>query len=107
MYWSSERILNVIDEWRIYVLLQEEKAAGAIYFRISEDKSMDEIFGVDFSNSVFVSGVYQELVTAALNDGKRRGVKHMVFFNDKESQSDALACGFRCVGEYICFKTTL
>ncbi len=107
MYWNSERILNVMDEWRIYVLLREGKAAGAIYLRISDDKSMDEIFGVDFSNSVFDSGVYQELVTAALNDEKRRGVKHMVFFNDKESQSDALACGFHCVGEYVCFKTTL
>lgn len=105
MYWNSERILEAIDEWRIFVLLQKKKTVGAIYF--SADESMSEIFGVDFPNGAYDSAAYRTLLTAALNDCKRTGKKHMVFFNDEESQSDALACGFRCVGEYICFKTKL
>lgn len=107
MYWNSKRILQDMDEWRIFVLLREGKPAGAIYYFVFDDRSMDEIFGVDFADGVFDGGVYRELVTAALNDEKRRGVRHMVFFNDGESQSDALACGFRCVGEYVCYKMTL
>lgn len=107
MFWTSQRILNAIDKWRIFVLLREGKAAGAIYFRVFEDKTMSEIFGADFSDGDYDSGVYRDLLTAALNDGKRRGVKHMVFFNVEESQSDALACGFRCVGQYVCYKTNL
>lgn len=105
MYWNSERILEAIDEWRIFVLLRKGKTVGAIYF--SGDESMSEIFGIDFPNDVYDSGAYRALLTAALNDCKRTGVKHMVFFHDEASQSDALACGFRCVGGYVCFKTKL
>ncbi|MDE7284118.1 MAG: hypothetical protein K2N85_11150 [Lachnospiraceae bacterium] len=107
MYWTSQRILNAIDGWRIFVFLREGKAAGAIYSRIFEDKTMSEIFGVDFPDGIYDGKVYRELLTAALNDEKRRGTKHMVFFCDEESQSDALACGFHCVGEYVCFQKKL
>lgn len=107
MYWTSQRILNAIDEWRIFVLMREGKAAGAIYSRIFEDKTVSEIFGTDFANGVYDSGVYRDLLTAMINDDKRRGVKHMVFFNEENSQSDALACGFRRVGKYVCFKIRL
>lgn len=107
MYWTSQKILNAIDGWRIFVLLREGKAAGAIYSRIFEDKTMSEIFGVDFHDGIYDSRVYKDLLTAVLNDDKRRGTKHMVFFCDDESQSDALACGFHCVGEYVCFQKKL
>lgn len=82
MYWNSERILADIDEWRIFVLLQKGKTVGAIYF--NGDESMSEIFGVDFPNGVYDSGVYRTLLTAALNDCKRTGVKHMFFFNEEK-----------------------
>lgn len=107
MYWTSERIWNTFDGWKIFVFLREGKAAGAIYFRIWENETMSEIFGVDFPDGIYNGGVYRDLLTAALNDANRRGVKHMVFFNNEESQSDALACGFRCVSGYVCFKTAL
>lgn len=108
MYWNSGRILAAIDEWRIFVLLREGKTAGAVYFQFWEDDtSMSEIFGVDFSGGAYDSGVYRALLSTALNHEKRRGVKHMVFFNDEKSQPDALACGFRCAGGYLCFKTKL
>ena len=105
MYWNSERIFATINRWRIYVYLREEKVVGAIYFR--EDESMSEIFGVDFANCTYDSAVCRALLTAALNDGKRNGTKHMVFFSDGASQVDVIACGFHCVGEYVCFQTTL
>ena len=68
---------------------------------------MPEIFGIDFPDGIYDSDVYRALLTAALNDCKRRGAKHMIFFNEGESQADAVACGFRCIGEYVCFKKTL
>lgn len=107
MYWNSERIFNAIDMWRIFVLLQKGKVAGAIYSRIFEDKILSEIFGVDFPGGVYNSGVYRDLLISALNADKRRSVKHMIFFNDEESQSDALVCGFRCVSQYVCYKINL
>lgn len=105
MYWNSTRILDAIDHWRIYVCLRNGKAAGAIYYMA--DTLMPEIFGIDFPNGNYNRDVYRALLTAALNDCKRRGAKHMIFFNEGPSQTDAVACGFRCIGEYMCFKKTL
>lgn len=105
MYWNSERIRDAIDRWRIYVYLRNGKAAGAIYFM--DDEFMPEIFGVDFPDGVYDSETYRALLTAALNDAKRRGAKHMVFFNESGSQADALDCGLRCICEYVCYKIML
>lgn len=105
MYWNPVRILNAFDSWRIFVCLRNGTTAGAIYFM--DDKSMPEIFGVDFLDNKYNSNVFRALLVAALNDSKRRGAKYMIFFNESESQADALACGFRCIGEYVCFKITL
>lgn len=105
MYWNCARIFDAIDSWRIYVYFRNGKAAGAIYFM--DDEFMPEIFGVDFPDGVYDSEAYRVLLTTAQNDGKRRGAKYMVFFNESEAQNDALGCGFRCVGKYMCFKTRL
>lgn len=105
MYWNSARILDALESWRIYVCIQNGKTAGALYFM--DDALMPEIFGIDFPENIYDGGVYRSLLTAALNDAKRRGARHMIFFNESESQADALACGFRCIGEYVCFKVTL
>lgn len=107
MYWNSERILQVMNQWQIYVLLREGEAAGAIYCMTEDDKVSSEIFGVDFPHGVYNGETFRDLLTVALNHEKRRGVGHMVFFNDAETQADALACGFHCVGEYVCFLVKL
>lgn len=105
MYWNSGRILDAIDRWRIYVCLRNGKVTGAIYYMA--DTLMPEIFGIDFPDGTYNGDIYRALLTAALNDCKRRGAKHMVFFNESESQADALACGFRCISDYVCYKISL
>lgn len=105
MYWNSTRILHAIDRWRIYVCIRDGEAAGAIYYM--EDALMPEIFGVDFPDGIYNGDVFRALLTAALNDCRRKGAKHMIFFNEEESQADAAACGFRCIGRYVCFKKVL
>lgn len=107
MYWNSERILQAMDRWKIYLLMRGGKAAGAIYCMTEDDKVSSEIFGVDFPHGVYNGETFRDLLTVALNHEKRRGVGHMVFFNDAETQADALACGFHCVGEYVCFLVKL
>lgn len=107
MYWNSERIAQTLDQWKIYAAVKDGVVLGAIYFQIWEDRSMDEIFGVDFKDGIYDGEVFRSLLTVVLNEEKRRGAGHLVFFNDEESQADALACGFRCVGEYVCFKSAV
>jgi hypothetical protein len=106
MYWNTERIRNAIDRWKIFAFLREGKAVGAVYFlRYSEE--MDEIFGIDFDNGMYDREVCKALLYAALNEEKRDGAKSLIFFSEKETQADALSCGFHCIDEYMCFRSKL
>ena len=107
MYWNTERILNALDSWKIFVLLRRGAAAGAIYSRQFQDKQLSEIFGVDFPGGVYDGAAFRALMTAALNHEKRRGTGHMVCFTEEDSHPDALACGYRCVGQYVCYQLAL
>ena len=51
--------------------------------------------------------LFQELLCAAISDARRRGGRFMTFFCEKEYQQTALACGFVCVDNYLCFKIRL
>ncbi len=104
MYWTSQRIKEALDKWCIFVYLQDDKAIGAIYFMISDDKIVDEIFGIDFLSESYDSEVFKALLTSVLNYEKNRGVEYMIFFNDEETQKDTCECGFKCIDEYVCLK---
>ena len=104
MYWNSDRLLANMDQWRLLLYEPHGVPAGALQAR--KDSEMGEIFGIFFPGGYDVSA-YRALTTAALNGAKADGAGAMVFFNDSESQSDALALGFRCVGAYMCYQTAL
>lgn len=97
MYWNSERLRQNLNQWMIFLYEKENVLQGAIYCAEGE---LAEIFGVDFVDGIYRPEVFCALTKAVLNACKIRQVKHLVFFNDKESQPDALACGFGCVGKY-------
>jgi hypothetical protein len=71
---------------------------------ISDDKTVDEIFGIDFLSENYDSEVFKSLLTSVLNYEKNRGVEYMIFFNDEETQKDTCECGFKCIDEYVCLK---
>lgn len=104
MYWNSDRLLADMDDWRLLLYMPHGVPAGALQAR--KDSEMGEIFGMFFPAD-YDAVAYRALVTAALNGAKADGSGAMVFFNDSESQADALAMGFRCVGEYMCYQTAL
>ncbi len=104
MYWNSDRLLADMDEWRLLLYEPHGVPAGALQAR--KDSKMGEIFALFFASG-YDAKAYRALVTAALNGAKADGSESMTFFNDSESQPDALAMGFRCVGEYVCYKTSL
>lgn len=104
MYWNSERLLADMDNWRLLLYMPGGLPTGALQAR--RDSVMGEIFALFFA-AAYDAVAYRALVTAALNGAKADGARAMVFFNDSEGQADALAMGFRCVGEYVCYQTTL
>ena len=105
MYWNTERILANIDQWMIFVSIHKDQVKGAIYLMLWEDKTMDEIFGIDFPNGIYNPKTYQDLLITVMNEEKRRNVKYLVFFNEEESQNEAIKCGFHCVGKYVCYTS--
>lgn len=57
-------------------------------------------------DGVFNDEIFKALLIKALNQGKRAGAKHLTFIST-EGQSTMLDLGFRCVGEYSCYKKQL
>ena len=104
MYWNSDRLLADMDEWRLLLYMPGGVPAGALQAR--RDSEMGEIFALFFADGCD-ERTYRALVTAALNGAKADGAGAMVFFNDAETQANALALGFRCVGEYMCYRLAL
>lgn len=96
-YWNSDRIFRALDEWLIYLKYQEDAVAGYVCVRNGE------IFSLGYQDNRFDKSVYEALVKVILRDLQAAGYKHLIFFNDEESQSAALELGFTCVSKYVLY----
>lgn len=95
-YWTSERIYETLSDWSVYLLYRDEIAEGYICARNGE------IFDLGYRDK-YDGNTYKALVTAILNELKAQGRKHLIFFNEEESQPAALEIGFQCVAEYALY----
>lgn len=95
-YWTSERIYETLSDWSIYLLYRDETAEGYICARNGE------IFDLGYRDK-YDGNTYKALVTAILNELKEQRRKHLIFFNEAESQPAALEIGFQCVAEYVLY----
>lgn len=95
-YWNSDRIYETLSDWSIYLLYRDETAEGYICARNGE------IFDLGYRDK-FDGNTYKALVTAILNELKAQRRKHLIFFNEAESQPAALEIGFQCVAEYVLY----
>lgn len=106
MYWNSERIYEDLDNWIVFIKEKDGKPQGAVYYMDADD-GWFEIFGIDIDEGAYDAELYKELLQAALFDARSRNGKVMTFFCDEEYEEVAKACGFSCVGKYLCYKTHL
>lgn len=106
MYWNSERIYDDLDNWTIFVKEKDGIPQGAVYYTDEKDGWL-EIFGIDINQGIYDPALYKELLYAALFDAKSRNGKVMTFFCDEEYEEVAKECGFKCVGNYLCYKIHL
>lgn len=102
MYWNNARILADLDRWRILLLREDGRPMGAIYYCFPNGGMM-EIFGVDYPANRFSAKAFRTLLTAALNDGKRAGARHLYFFTDRDSHPVAAELGFRTISQYVLY----
>ena len=106
MYFTSERIFEDLDNWHIFVKLTDSEPQSAVYYKKLDD-GWFEIFGIDMIDGKYDPKQFKELLNAALFDAKRRGGRFMTFFCEKEYEEAALACGFTCMDNYLCYKARL
>lgn len=100
-YWSSDRIFSALNEWSIYLLYREDTAVGYVCARNGE------IFSLGYRDDIFDRSAYKAMVTVILRDLQAAGYKHMIFFNEEESQAAALELGFSCVSGYVLYITSV
>ena len=96
-YWNAERISLTLNEWSIYMLYREDTVAGYVCARNGD------VVSLGYRDNVFDKSAYKALVTVMLRDVQAAGYKHLIFFNDEESQSAALELGFICVSKYVLY----
>lgn len=104
MYWTAERMLADIDNWRVYLYREGGNPLAALFARVPPG-GWPEIFGVAGERTPDTS---RALLTACLNDCKAAGCPHMTCFEDDEAKLPILAeLGFRVVSRYICYQKIL
>lgn len=101
-YWNSERILEQIEQWIIFVYYEDSVPVGTIFFS-GGDNGHYEIFGMDFADGKYSENVYRSLLTAALNYCKQTGAKYMTYFCGDDVQHICLGLGFHCAGKYVLY----
>ena len=106
MYWNCDRIYADIDNWIIFVRLEQGETVGSVYY-MTDDDGWYEIFGIDLKEQTFDPDLFRELLGKALNTAKELGGEFMTFFCEEEGQEIVRELGFQCVGEYVCYKKSL
>lgn len=106
IYWNSDRILDDLDNWNIFVREQDGEPLGAVCY-VNAGEGSSEIFAIDINHQEHKPELFRELLETALLDAKQQNRRTMTFFCEEKYEDVATACGFQCVGNYLCYKTRL
>ena len=106
MYWDSDHIFEKLDDWILLVKEEDGLPKGVAYYRTFDNEHY-ELFGIDTDGNAYDPKLFGELLTAVVSDCKKRGGKALTFFSEKEYEENVIACGFTCIGNYLCYKICL
>ena len=97
MYWNSERIKNNFDKWNILTYKKDTELLGAIY---CVNKTISEIFGVDFTDDTYNDVVFEALLVGIANRCKENGTKYLCYFCENNQLDTVKKLGFSHIDEY-------
>ncbi len=106
LYWNSDRIFEDIENWSIFVKMQDNEPLGSIYYKIIGE-GWFEIFGIDLKDNIFDEKVIYDLLGTAMNTAKELNGTYMTLFCGDEEQKVADKIGFTLVDKYVCYKKLL
>ncbi|MCL2405074.1 MAG: hypothetical protein FWC92_05960 [Defluviitaleaceae bacterium] len=102
MYWTSQRILQKWDIWRIFVVYENGNITGYALIRLDMgDSALGEIFGVESDNPAHRVALFSAVVECAFENGKSTVLRMVDRDNSRGEYEAALAVGFRETGYYI------
>lgn len=98
-YWNSDRILEHLDEWLVYVAYEEHRPVGAVCLTGAD--GYYEIYGLEISDSAGKAETGTSLLVSALNQCRRMGVRYLTFLCEEDIKPVVESLGFRRVGRYV------
>lgn len=103
MYWDSDHIYDDLDNWVIFVKIENSNTLGCVYYKTAND-GWYEIFGIDLKDNIFDKNNFSNLLEVALNNAKSMNGKYMTMFCDDTEEQSAISSGFTFVDKYVCYK---
>ena len=106
MYWTSRRMRDKMDIWRIVALKTNGNISGYSMLRVKfRDASLGEIYCVEADNPSKRKSLLSAAVRCAFEEGKSEVI--FMVDNDATEQEEALAIGFSAVGFYTAYNAVL
>lgn len=102
-YWLSDRIYKVMNQWKIHVVLENDKIIGSVFTRKQTEDS-GEIYGCKVLEPYKSKQVMAELFYNSAKSWIDEGVKEILNFVPQglEAESAALV-GFKGYDTYMCY----
>lgn len=102
IYWTSERIFENLNIWKIYIVVKKQKIAGSILIRMVDDKLAD-ICCVTIDSKYNSCGLELDLFSESLYDIFKEGKERVLHFVDEDANEElhaALKVGFKQIDSY-------
>lgn len=103
-YWNCRRLRENLSRWDIF-MAEEDGVAGEVIATHEPDGGY-EIFSLNCEDGQFHEGLFRRLLKRVLNEGKRAGASHLLFFVDPGSDEECILpeLGFQQVGHYLAYR---
>lgn len=95
MFWTSERMLQAWDRWRVFLYVRDGQALAAAYMMTAGD--LPELFGLDGDPD---EPIRRELISACLRSVHDQGRRRLVYFCTREETPLLRSMGFSINGVY-------
>lgn len=110
MYWTSDRVKESMNQFRIFVYRDSNKIGGSIF--VKKYLGGAEVFGLFLDEEFKNKGLERELLQFMLSSiyKEYEDIKEVVYFIDETETQElevALAIGFEISDTYRCYKCVL
>ena len=111
IYWTSERLREALDDWKIFVYRPKDTIEGSIFIKVCDENTM-EVFGLSVSDKYIGKGIEEVLLSQGLENlfRDKPSIKQTIFFIDDVEGEDlemVQKLGFDYFSSYRCYQVEL